>query len=384
MARELVLSAEEACDDWAVALTGQRKDYATTLVDWAEAATAVAGLPCAPRGRALVKRVRHILQSTQAPRLHLSWHARTILAVCAVGMVVLVASVHLRAVPADDWVSLPAPTVSETDATELANTIDDFYGHLMDRRWTEAMDMVARAGHEAAEAHGLFAAKGDRILGAVPYTAPRFVGPNVIEFASLVTWEMRWGVEENMPGKRQDRVERAYFDATDQDHLIWLGRAGPEMDIVSIPTRAVNSFIGALRSGRADAMRPSRRNQLVVLISSQWPGFERGDEGVFETIDSWRAEQVSAYGRPRRDRDIAMPYASFVGLHGEDAVVEAEVLYVDEARDRSTLVTYRCRLVNETTRYDPETPGGWPYPWKLAEIRVAKVTPVATWQDKPW
>ncbi len=107
ISRELVLSAEEACDDWAVALTGRREDYATTLVDWADAAMPVPGLTCAPRGRALVRRVQRILQSTQAPRLHLSWQAHTILALSAMAAMVLVGTVHVRAIPADETVTHP-------------------------------------------------------------------------------------------------------------------------------------------------------------------------------------------------------------------------------------------------------------------------------------
>lgn len=97
VARELRASAEEACDNWAIALTGQRQSYAGVLVEWAERAAA-GGLSCAYRGKALVRRVKRVLQHTGTGALQLSWRARLIVAVCFLVAIVAVGTLRFRAV----------------------------------------------------------------------------------------------------------------------------------------------------------------------------------------------------------------------------------------------------------------------------------------------
>lgn len=82
-------TAEQACDDWAVALSGQAKPYATLLVQYAEAAAGT-GLALGSKGRALTTRVRRILAGVDSPVTHLPAGLRGL--VIVLGIVVVVAS----------------------------------------------------------------------------------------------------------------------------------------------------------------------------------------------------------------------------------------------------------------------------------------------------
>ncbi len=91
-------AAEEACDDWAVALTGERETYAQALVSCAERLCRVAGIPAARRGGALVRRVRGLLLKGDVVRMtrltgtaRLAVGALTICAFLAIGLTRVVA-----------------------------------------------------------------------------------------------------------------------------------------------------------------------------------------------------------------------------------------------------------------------------------------------------
>jgi hypothetical protein len=101
-ARELARSAEEACDDWVIALTEDRRRYADVVVQWAEATQQTAGtLACGSRGRALVGRVRRILTGVGTPSLRLSRWAVGVLVVGATVVMLAAGVVRVIAAPSD-------------------------------------------------------------------------------------------------------------------------------------------------------------------------------------------------------------------------------------------------------------------------------------------
>lgn len=104
VAHGLATSAEEACDDWAVALTGRREQYAAALVRWAEKVASVGGLAYAYQGKALVRRVKRALTERGVPKLRLSRRARAALAICGVLAMAAAGSLRLqRARAQGDW-----------------------------------------------------------------------------------------------------------------------------------------------------------------------------------------------------------------------------------------------------------------------------------------
>jgi len=112
--RELHTSAEEACDDWAVALTGQQRTYADHLVRWAEAATTGGALAYTCGGKTLIERVRRILAQTRVPQLRPSRRARLTLAMCALAVILGAAVLRAQA---------PAPTAEPTTQTQEEETV---------------------------------------------------------------------------------------------------------------------------------------------------------------------------------------------------------------------------------------------------------------------
>jgi hypothetical protein len=105
-ARGLHASSEEACDDWAIALTGQRRSYADHLVRWAETAGTDRALAYSCAGKALIGRVRRVLGQRRVPQLRPTRSALALLAASA-ATVILGAAV-LRAQPAQ-----PTPATEE-------------------------------------------------------------------------------------------------------------------------------------------------------------------------------------------------------------------------------------------------------------------------------
>jgi len=117
-ARGLRLSAEEACDDWAIAVFGRRREYAELLVQWAETAQAGAGSACAFGGRHLLRRVRRVLEERRTPVMHLSWRMWATLAACA--LIIVPPSICLRAqaVPAKPLGAASSRTAAPPDLGE--------------------------------------------------------------------------------------------------------------------------------------------------------------------------------------------------------------------------------------------------------------------------
>jgi len=102
-------TAEEACDDWVIALGRDRKGYAEVVVRWAEMGTAAGTLACGSRGRALVQRVKRIVEGSGAPALHLSRRGRASLAAGAILLLLAAGLVRVVAVPADDAMTSEQP-----------------------------------------------------------------------------------------------------------------------------------------------------------------------------------------------------------------------------------------------------------------------------------
>jgi hypothetical protein len=82
--RGLYLSAQEACDDWALSLAEGHGRYAKHLVRWAEVAGPSMAAAYASRGQQLVRRVRRVLTQTGAPQVRLSRRARVALVAATV------------------------------------------------------------------------------------------------------------------------------------------------------------------------------------------------------------------------------------------------------------------------------------------------------------
>jgi beta-lactamase regulating signal transducer with metallopeptidase domain/tetratricopeptide (TPR) repeat protein len=94
-------SAEDACDDWAVAQVGERHSYANLIVSWARAGVGAAGSACGFGGRALLRRVRRILEEGRRPLVGLSWPVRAALVASCLGVLSAVVWLRVRPVPAD-------------------------------------------------------------------------------------------------------------------------------------------------------------------------------------------------------------------------------------------------------------------------------------------
>ena len=106
-------TAEEICDDWAVALTDSRQGYAETLVQWAEGATrAAGGLAFVRGGHPVVRRVRRILTETLPPVVRISrrirWGLAGGMAILLLGLV----GVRLTAQPPRESIGMVEGTVS--------------------------------------------------------------------------------------------------------------------------------------------------------------------------------------------------------------------------------------------------------------------------------
>jgi beta-lactamase regulating signal transducer with metallopeptidase domain len=113
--RRLAETAEEASDDWVIALTGDRQAYAHAVTGWAEAACPAHLLACACRGRPLVRRVGRILDTSRTPVVRTSRVARWTALLGMVAAAIGVSCLRVGAGPA------PGSTGSElTDAPSPA------------------------------------------------------------------------------------------------------------------------------------------------------------------------------------------------------------------------------------------------------------------------
>ncbi|MEA3401949.1 MAG: M56 family metallopeptidase, partial [Armatimonadota bacterium] len=105
MLRGLAATAEEACDDVVLALTGARREYARMLTDWAERTSVAGAVNCGTRGKGLVARVRRVLDERVRPVMKLSALARIAVVGCALIAVVAAGMLHVRGAEGQ-----PAPT----------------------------------------------------------------------------------------------------------------------------------------------------------------------------------------------------------------------------------------------------------------------------------
>ncbi|UCC69004.1 MAG: hypothetical protein JSV79_03535 [Armatimonadota bacterium] len=124
-AKELSVTAEEACDDWAVSLTEVPQRYADHIVRWSEAAHASGTLACACRGRDLARRVRRLLAQSGAPEPRPSSRARAGLILCA--LIAISGAAVIRAQPADTKLE-----TNKEDGTVTASASGLTYGFRYD------------------------------------------------------------------------------------------------------------------------------------------------------------------------------------------------------------------------------------------------------------
>jgi beta-lactamase regulating signal transducer with metallopeptidase domain len=97
--RELRFAAEEACDDCAVALTGERRTYADLLVTWAATAAGAGLSACDYGGRALIRRIARILDGGHPRVVRAGWPARGLVPLALLGLVAALGLVRVEAVP---------------------------------------------------------------------------------------------------------------------------------------------------------------------------------------------------------------------------------------------------------------------------------------------
>lgn len=95
-ARALETTSEEACDDWAVAATGDGRGYADSIIRWAEAGAPALGTPVSRCGANLVRRVKRIVEG-RGSSPHVGPGTRAVLVAGAVCVMLLAGAVQLRA-----------------------------------------------------------------------------------------------------------------------------------------------------------------------------------------------------------------------------------------------------------------------------------------------
>jgi hypothetical protein len=101
LAKRIRATSEEACDDWAVSLTGQRREYAELLAHYAERVVAASGVAASRRGMALLRRVERIVRARGGAPLTLPWGGRALSSLCVLGVVVAAAAFRVGGVGSD-------------------------------------------------------------------------------------------------------------------------------------------------------------------------------------------------------------------------------------------------------------------------------------------
>ena len=137
--KELAVTAEEACDDWAISLTAAPRGYADHIVRWAEIGRAGGTLACACRGKDLSRRVRRLLAQTSTPQLHPTSRARTALAVCALGAMLAAAVLRAQPPPMIESTSQEEETVSTPDRTQGTEVLPDELVQLAGRKFADSL-----------------------------------------------------------------------------------------------------------------------------------------------------------------------------------------------------------------------------------------------------
>ncbi|MEA3401948.1 MAG: M56 family metallopeptidase [Armatimonadota bacterium] len=120
MLRGLAATAEEACDDVVLALTGARGEYAQMLTHWAERTTVAGSINCSSRGRALIARVRRVLDERARPVVALPRKARMAVALAAATAVLAAGALRVRAA---DGSTEGRPSTVETQQVTIAGTV---------------------------------------------------------------------------------------------------------------------------------------------------------------------------------------------------------------------------------------------------------------------
>ncbi|MGI5818625.1 MAG: M56 family metallopeptidase [Armatimonadota bacterium] len=121
MLRGLAATAEEACDDVVLALTGARREYAQMLTDWAERTSVSGAVNCGSHGKGLVARVRRVLDERVKPVVTLSNATRLIVVVSALVAILAAGTIHVRAQTAADDID-PAAALPPIQMQEVTVT----------------------------------------------------------------------------------------------------------------------------------------------------------------------------------------------------------------------------------------------------------------------
>ncbi|MBI2300818.1 MAG: M56 family metallopeptidase [Armatimonadetes bacterium] len=140
--RELESSAEEACDDWAVAVTGERRALARMLVDLAAGASALALSLAGPRA-GLARRVERLLEETEMPSVTMSWRTRC----CAA---LSVAAVALLGAALGAWAATPEYLVQDAVGAkgvkvDTTTDVEDAYAWAIGQVCAEAAGVYHKA-----------------------------------------------------------------------------------------------------------------------------------------------------------------------------------------------------------------------------------------------
>ncbi len=130
-ARALEDTSEEACDDWAVAATGDGHGYADSILRWAEAGTPALGAPVSRCGANLIRRVKRLVEG-RVGSPHVRNQTRAALVGAAVVVMLLAGAVQLRALE-------PSPLADADLVRILLLGIDERPG---DRGRTDAIMVV--------------------------------------------------------------------------------------------------------------------------------------------------------------------------------------------------------------------------------------------------
>jgi hypothetical protein len=206
IARELRTTAEEACDDWAIAVTRRRREYANTLVQWAEAAASVGSVACAYRGKALVGRVKRILTESSLPTLRLPARVKVLLAACAICAIAAAGAFRVQA-------RQPQATLDE-EATELTEFISAAMTEHF-TKWTQAQiaqyveelrQTILSAARKplSSEQMALLKASLARMLAEEADNSVRDY--QVAEYAIYTAWYVRCFLEHQPLTRRQRAV----------------------------------------------------------------------------------------------------------------------------------------------------------------------------------
>jgi beta-lactamase regulating signal transducer with metallopeptidase domain/protocatechuate 3,4-dioxygenase beta subunit len=249
-ARKLSEAAEEACDDWVVALTGDRAGYAQAVAEWAHAACSPSPLTCGWRGSRLTRRVRRILAEGPRPPITLTSWQRAGLTVALLALAVTVGVVRLRGgVGAQARASLPSeglpPPGLITGRVFLADGVTFAAGAVVHAELVNGGGMMTWPPHVDPDI------AGERDLAKAPHTG----GDGSFSVSVLrPNWEghWRWYVCARLPGYARVRSEPVHLG---EPATLTLSRG------VTVKGRVVDH-----------GGRPAPN----VHVTAYWPSYDRG------------------------------------------------------------------------------------------------------------